>query len=48
VRRQAQRDARLFGYRFGRASGYGRARPLIPEPGEQHAIADTVAMRQGG
>jgi DNA invertase Pin-like site-specific DNA recombinase len=43
-----QGGLRPFGYNFGRASGHGRARPLIPEPAEQAAIADMVAMRQAG
>jgi DNA invertase Pin-like site-specific DNA recombinase len=43
-----QGGARPFGWRFGRASGHGRARPLIPEPDEQQAIVDIVAMRQAG
>jgi DNA invertase Pin-like site-specific DNA recombinase len=43
-----QGGARPFGWRFGKANGHGRARELIPEPDEQQALADIVAMRQAG
>ena len=43
-----QGGSRPFGYRFGRANGHGKARELIPDPIEQAAIADIVAMRTEG
>ena len=43
-----QGDNRPFGWRFGRANGHGKARALIPEPAEQTAITDMIAMRQNG
>ena len=39
---------RPFGWRFGRANGHGKARPLIPEPAEQTAITDMIMIRQSG
>jgi DNA invertase Pin-like site-specific DNA recombinase len=39
---------RPFGWKFGKANGAGRARELIPEPDEQAAIADIVALRAAG
>jgi DNA invertase Pin-like site-specific DNA recombinase len=43
-----QGGGRPFGWRFGKANGTGRARDLIPEPDEQAAIADIVALRSEG
>jgi DNA invertase Pin-like site-specific DNA recombinase len=43
-----QGGGRPFGYRFGRVNGHGRARELIPDPDEQAAIADIIAMRSEG
>jgi len=43
-----QGGSRPFGYRFGRANGHGKARELIPDPAEQAALADIVAMRAEG
>ena len=37
-----------FGWQFGEANGHGRARELVPDEAEQAAIADIVAMREGG
>jgi DNA invertase Pin-like site-specific DNA recombinase len=51
LRRQGrhQGGGRPFGWRFGAANGTGRARELIPDPDEQAALADIIAMRaQGG
>jgi DNA invertase Pin-like site-specific DNA recombinase len=43
-----QGGGRPFGWKFGQANGAGRARELIPEPAEQAAIADIVALRAAG
>src|SRR5215831_7081936 len=43
-----QGGSRPFGYRFGRANGHGKARELIPDPSEQAAIADVLALRGEG
>ena len=43
-----QGGGRPFGWRFGEANGHGRARGLIPDPEEQAAIADIIAMRSDG
>jgi DNA invertase Pin-like site-specific DNA recombinase len=43
-----QGGGRPFGYRFGQANGHGRARELIPDPEEQQALADIVALRAEG
>src|SRR6516165_4946747 len=43
-----QGGGRPFGYRFGEANGHGRARELIPDPDEQQALADIVALRAQG
>ena len=43
-----QGGSRPFGYRFGRANGHGKARELIPDPDEQAALADIVALRAEG
>jgi DNA invertase Pin-like site-specific DNA recombinase len=47
-----QGGRRPFGYQFGEApqgqSGHGKARTLIPDPAEQQAIADMIAMRRDG
>jgi putative DNA-invertase from lambdoid prophage Rac len=43
-----QGGKRPFGWQFGEANGHGRARELVPDEGEQTAIADIVAMREGG
>jgi DNA invertase Pin-like site-specific DNA recombinase len=43
-----QGGSRPFGYRFGATNGPGKARELIPDPEERAAIADIVALRQGG
>jgi DNA invertase Pin-like site-specific DNA recombinase len=40
-----QGGKRQFGYQFGPDNG-GRARLLIPDPGEQRVIEDIIAMRQ--
>lgn len=50
LRRQGRHQGgdRPFGWRFGEASGSGRSRDLIPDPGEQQAIAAIIAMRQAG
>jgi len=39
---------RPFGWGLGEANGHGRARELIPDPEEQAAIADIVALRAAG
>jgi putative DNA-invertase from lambdoid prophage Rac len=39
---------RPFGYQFGETNGHGRARELIPDPGEQAAIATMTTMRAAG
>jgi putative DNA-invertase from lambdoid prophage Rac len=39
---------RPFGFRYGEATGKGRARDLVPDEAEQVAIADIVAMRGSG
>jgi DNA invertase Pin-like site-specific DNA recombinase len=43
-----QGGGRPFGWQFGEANGHGRARELIPDPEEQAAIADIIAMRSEG
>jgi DNA invertase Pin-like site-specific DNA recombinase len=43
-----QGGGRPFGWRFGKANGHGRARELIPDPDEQAALADIVALRAQG
>jgi DNA invertase Pin-like site-specific DNA recombinase len=43
-----QGGGRPFGWQFGAANGSGKARELIPDPIEQAAIADIVAMRADG
>jgi DNA invertase Pin-like site-specific DNA recombinase len=43
-----QGGGRPFGYRFGQVNGHGRARELIPDPEEQAAIADMLALRSEG
>ena len=43
-----QGGRRPFGRQFGEANGHGRARELVPDEAEQAAIADIVAMREGG
>ena len=43
-----QGGKRPFGWQFGEANGHGRARELVPDEAEQAAIADIVAMREGG
>ena len=50
LRRQGrhQGGVRPFGWRFGTANGTGRARELIPDPEEQAALADIIAMRAQG
>jgi DNA invertase Pin-like site-specific DNA recombinase len=41
-----QGGRRPFGYKFGGASGHGRARPLIPEPAEEAAIRGRSRISQ--
>ena len=50
LRRQGrhQGGVRPFGWRFGTANGTRRARELIPDPEEQAALADIIAMRAQG
>jgi DNA invertase Pin-like site-specific DNA recombinase len=50
LRRQGRHQGgdRPFGWRLGEANGAGRARELVPDEGEQAAIADIIAMRQAG
>jgi putative DNA-invertase from lambdoid prophage Rac len=50
LRRQGRHQGgdRPFGWQFGDANGHGRARELVPDPIEQAAIADIVAMREQG
>jgi DNA invertase Pin-like site-specific DNA recombinase len=43
-----QGGGRPFGWRFGQVNGHGRARELIPDPDEQAAIADIIALRSEG
>jgi len=43
-----QGGSRPFGWQFGKANGSGRARELIPDPEEQAAIADIMALRAEG
>jgi hypothetical protein len=43
-----RRGKRPFGWRYGEATGTGRARDLIPDPDEQVAIAEIVALRSAG
>jgi DNA invertase Pin-like site-specific DNA recombinase len=43
-----QGGGRPFGWKFGQVNGHGRARELIPDPDEQQAIADIIAMRSEG
>ena len=46
--RRHQGGGRPFGWQFGEANGHGRARELIPDPDEQMALADIIAMRNEG
>jgi DNA invertase Pin-like site-specific DNA recombinase len=46
--RRHQGGGRPFGWQFGEANGHGRARELIPDPEEQAALADIIAMRGEG
>ena len=39
---------RADGWRFGEANGHGKARELIPDPEEQAALAEIIAMRLKG
>lgn len=50
LRRQGkhQGGTRPFGYQLGELGGHGQSRALIPDPGEQAAIADIVRMRCQG
>jgi DNA invertase Pin-like site-specific DNA recombinase len=50
LRRQGRHmgGGRPFGWRFGAANSHGRARELIPDPEEQAAIAEIIAMRAQG
>jgi DNA invertase Pin-like site-specific DNA recombinase len=50
LRRQGkhQGGGRPFGWRVGKANGTGRARELIPDPEEQAALAEIIAMRGEG
>jgi putative DNA-invertase from lambdoid prophage Rac len=43
-----QGGRRPFGWRYGAATGNGRARDLVPDDAEQAALADIVAMREAG
>jgi DNA invertase Pin-like site-specific DNA recombinase len=43
-----QGGGRPFGWQFGEANGHGRARELIPDPDEQMALAEIIAMRWEG
>ena len=43
-----QGGGRPFGWRFGEANGHGRACELIPDPEEQAAIDEIIAMRAQG
>jgi DNA invertase Pin-like site-specific DNA recombinase len=43
-----QGGGRPFGWRFGQANGSGEARKLIPDPIEQAAIVEIVALRSEG
>jgi DNA invertase Pin-like site-specific DNA recombinase len=43
-----QGDDWPFGWRLGEANGHGKARELIPDPVEQAALADMIAMRAEG
>jgi len=43
-----QGGGRPFGWKFGQANGHGRARELIPDPDEQAALAEIVALRAAG
>jgi putative DNA-invertase from lambdoid prophage Rac len=43
-----QGGKRPFGWRYGAATGTGKARDLVSDDAEQAAIADIVAMREGG
>ena len=43
-----QGGGRPFGWRVGQVNGHGRARELIPDPDEQMALADIIAMRNEG
>lgn len=43
-----QGGSRPFGWQFGKETGRGRARELVPDPAEQAAIADILAMRAQG
>jgi putative DNA-invertase from lambdoid prophage Rac len=50
LRRQGkhQGGVRPFGFRFGRATGAGKSRKLIPDEAEQRAIAEMATMRATG
>jgi putative DNA-invertase from lambdoid prophage Rac len=43
-----QGGKRPFGWRYGEATGTGRARDLMPDPDEQAAIAEIAALRAAG
>jgi DNA invertase Pin-like site-specific DNA recombinase len=43
-----QGGLRPFGWVLGEATGSGKARTLVPDPAEQQAILDIVAMRNTG
>ena len=43
-----QAGGRPFGWRFGEANGHGKARELVPDPIEQQALAEIVALRTEG
>src|SRR6516162_3258926 len=43
-----QGGGRPFGWKFGQVNGHGRARELIPDPEEQAALADIIALRAEG
>jgi hypothetical protein len=42
------RGKRPFGYRYGEATGNGKARDLIPDPAEQAALGEIAALRAAG
>jgi DNA invertase Pin-like site-specific DNA recombinase len=43
-----QGGVRPFGWQFGAVTGKGQARDLIPDPAEQRAIKEILAMRRAG
>jgi putative DNA-invertase from lambdoid prophage Rac len=43
-----QGGKRPFGWRYGEATGTGRARDLVPDPAEQAAIAEIATLRAAG